>query len=66
MKKSLIKKIEDKENDIKLTPKNLKLVFDFILGHLEDNGEYDEESGVIGSVSNAIEHIRESDNIILD
>jgi hypothetical protein len=64
MKKSLIKKIEDKENDIKLTPKNLKL--DFILGHLEDNGEYDEESGVIGSVSNAIEHIRESDNIILD
>ena len=56
-----------KNNDIKLTTKNLKIVVDFITSHLEnENGEYDEKSGVVGAITNAIGHIIESDNIKLD
>ena len=63
------KKYYLKNNDIKLTPKNLKTVVDFVNSQLEDGdgrGEYDEESGVRGSITNAIGHIIESNNIKLD
>ena len=57
------------KNDIKLTPKNLKSVIDFVNSQLEDEdgrGEYDEESGVIGASTNAVGHIVENENIKLD
>jgi len=57
------------KNDIKLTPKNLKSVIDFVNSQLEDEdgrGEYDEESGVIGAITNAVGHIVENENIKLD
>ena len=49
-------------NDIKLTPKNLKEVVNFVSSQLEDEdgrGEYDEESGIIGAITNAVGHIVE-------
>ena len=57
------------KNDIKLTPKNLKSVIDFVNSQLEDEdgrGEYDEESGVIGAITNAVGHVVENENIKLD
>ena len=57
------------KNDIKLQPKNLKSVIDFVNSQLEDEdgrGEYDEESGVIGAITNAVGHIVENENIKLD
>ena len=57
------------KDDIKLTPKNLKSVIDFVNSQLEDEdgrGEYDEESGVIGAITNAVGHIVENENIKLD
>ena len=57
------------KDDIKLTPKNLKAVIDFVSSQLEDEdgrGEYDEESGVIGAVTNAVGHVVENENIKLD
>ena len=63
------KKYYIKNDDIKLTPKNLKAVVDFVNSQLEDEdgrGEYDKESGVRGSITNAIGHIVENDNIKLD
>ena len=63
------KKYYIKNDDIKLTPKNLKAVVNFVSSQLEDEngrGEYDEKSGVKGSITNAIGHIIESDNIKLD
>jgi len=57
------------KDDIKLTPKNLKAVIDFVSSQLEDEdgrGEYDEESGVIGAITNAVGHIVENENIKLD
>ncbi len=56
------KKYYIKNNDIKLTPKNLKEVVNFVSSQLEDEdgrGEYDEESGVIGAITNAVGHIVE-------
>ena len=57
------------KDDIKLTPKNLKAIIDFVSSQLEDEdgrGEYDEESGVIGAITNAVGHIVENENIKLD
>ena len=57
------------KEDIKLTPKNLKVVIDFVSSQLEDEdgrGEYDEESGVIGAITNAVGHVVENENIKLD
>ena len=57
------------KDDIKLTPKNLKAVIDFVSSQLEDEdgrGEYDEESGVIGTITNAVGHVVENENIKLD
>ena len=57
------------KDDIKLTPKNLKAAIDFVSSQLEDEdgrGEYDEESGVIGAITNAVGHIVENENIKLD
>ena len=57
------------KDDIKLTPKNLKAVIDFVSSQLEDEngrGEYDEESGVIGAITNAVGHVVENENIKLD
>ena len=57
------------KEDIKLTPKNLKAVIDFVSSQLEDEdgrGEYDEESGVIGAITNAVGHVVENENIKLD
>ena len=57
------------KNDIKLTHKNLKSVIDFVNSQLEDEdgrGEYDEESGVIGAITNAVGHVVENENIKLD
>ena len=57
------------KDDIKLTPKNLKATIDFVSSQLEDEdgrGEYDEESGVIGAITNAVGHIVENENIKLD
>ena len=58
------KKYYIKNNDIKLTPKNLKEVVNFVSSQLEDEdgrGEYDEESGVIGAITNAVGHIVEQE-----
>ena len=57
------------KDDIKLTPKNLKAAIDFVSSQLEDEdgrGEYDEESGVIGAITNAVGHVVENENIKLD
>ena len=56
-------------DDIKLTIKNLETVVNFVISQLEDEdgrGEYDEQSGVIGAITNAVGHVVENDNIKLD
>ena len=56
-------------DDIKLTIKNLETIVNFVRSQLEDEdgrGEYDEQSGVIGAITNAVGHVVENDNIKLD